>query len=379
MLTRRERLLKTLRGEPVDRPAVCFYEINGLDQDPSNPDPLNIFTDPSWKPLLDLTRERTEIIPRRGLGSLFRAPSPLKAFTTVERWFDEKGRRFVRTTICAGARTLKSLTRHDPDVDTDWTLEHLLKDEDDLEAWLALPHPADPGPLDPQPVLDAEAKVGDAGLVLIDMADPLCHIAGNFDMATFLVLAHAEPELMHRALQRVSEWLLPRVEAAAAALPGRLWRIVGPEYISPPYLQPSFFKSYVTRYDRPVVEAIQRHGGFARIHSHGRLKYILDDIAATGCAALDPIEPPPQGDVELREVRARHGRQMVLFGNLEASDIENLPTDRFRKKIDQALREGTQGEGRGFVLMPSACPYGRKLPELALRNYEAMVEAVERC
>ncbi len=42
-----------------------------------------------------------------------------------------------------------------------------------------------------------------------------------------------------------------------------------------------------------------------------------------------------------------------------------------------ALREGTAGEGRGFVLMPSACPYGRVLPERALVNYRLMVEMTE--
>jgi hypothetical protein len=27
--------------------------------------------------------------------------------------------------------------------------------------------------------------------------------------------------------------------------------------------------------------------------------------------------------------------------------------------------------------MPSACPYGRELPEQALRNYESMIELTE--
>jgi hypothetical protein len=69
---------------------------------------------------------------------------------------------------------------------------------------------------------------------------------------------------------------------------------------------------------------------------------------------------------------------MVLFGNLEASDIENLPTADFERKVLTALREGTAGEGRGFVLLPSACPYGRVLSPLAMKNYEKMVECVER-
>jgi hypothetical protein len=67
---------------------------------------------------------------------------------------------------------------------------------------------------------------------------------------------------------------------------------------------------------------------------------------------------------------------MVLFGNLEASDLENLPSAGFREKVCAALAEGTGG--RGFVLMPSSCPYGRVLTAQALRNYEVMVEEVER-
>ncbi|HAU37881.1 MAG TPA: hypothetical protein DCX07_09220, partial [Phycisphaerales bacterium] len=62
MMTRRERLMRTLHGLSVDRPAVCFYELNGLDENPADDDPFNIYSDPSWKPLLDLTREKTDRI-----------------------------------------------------------------------------------------------------------------------------------------------------------------------------------------------------------------------------------------------------------------------------------------------------------------------------
>jgi hypothetical protein len=68
---------------------------------------------------------------------------------------------------------------------------------------------------------------------------------------------------------------------------------------------------------------------------------------------------------------------MVLFGNLEASDIENMPTEQFERKVKRALAEGSSGDGRGFVLMPSACPYGRKLSSLALTNYEKIIQIVE--
>jgi hypothetical protein len=126
-----------------------------------------------------------------------------------------------------------------------------------------------------------------------------------------------------------------------------------------------------------MVRMIQSQGGFARIHSHGRLRDVLDLIARMEPDGLDPIEPPPQGDVQLSEVRERCGDRLVLFGNIEIADIESLSPDRFQEKVKRALDEGTVGDGRGFVLMPSSSPYGRTISRTTMQNYEAMVRLAE--
>jgi hypothetical protein len=287
------------------------------------------------------------------------------------------GSRFTVREIRIGQRVLTQRSRRDPDINTVWTEEHLLKDADDLRAYLDVPPRAFGGTVVTSHVLADEAALGETGIVMLDTADPLCIAASLFDLGTYTVIAMTEQALFRQLLERIASVLLPRTEAVAAALPGRLWRIYGPEYATPPYLPPTLFDEYVCTYVRPMIAAIQRHGGYARIHSHGRVKEVLDAIAGMGADGLDPIEPPPQGDVELRDVREKYGRQMVLFGNLEVSDIENLPTPLFAEKVKQALKEGTAGSGRGFVLMPSACPYGRELPELTLKNYETIIELVE--
>lgn len=369
--------MATLRGETVDRVPVSFYEINGLDEHSHDPDPFNIYTDPSWGRLIELAREKTDRIVMRGVEFKDAPADPVDARTTWEIRL-EHASRYTRRTVQAGSRQLVSQIRRDPDVATDWEIEHLLKDVDDLKAYLLLPAPVFGGVPEIGPVLQAEAALGDSGIVMIDTPDPLCLAAALFDMATFTLIALTEPGLFHQLLERIDEQLYPRTLAVAQALPGRLWRIYGPEYASPPFLPPALFKEYVVRYDTPMVAAIQGQGGYARIHSHGRLKSILDLIVSTGCKGLDPIEPPPQGDVSLAYVRERCGQDLVLFGNLEASDLENLPTEEFKEKILQALREGTAGSGQGLVLMPSSCPYGRKLTDLAYQNYLAMVEMVEK-
>ena len=57
--------------------------------------------------------------------------------------------------------------------------------------------------------------------------------------------------------------------------------------------------------------------------------------------------------------------------------IETLPPPEFEQVVARSLRDGTAGAGRGFVLMPSSCPYGRVLPGKTLRNYEIMIERIE--
>ncbi|MBU4212090.1 MAG: hypothetical protein KKD33_05865, partial [Verrucomicrobia bacterium] len=333
MMNRRERLMATIRGEAVDRPAVSFYELNGIDQMPESADPFHVYTHPSWRPLIELAREKTDIIlirpvpfvgaddgsreaPERGDADLVwnpRVGSEGTAQQTETHY--ENGNRCITTTLRVPGRVLTMRTRQDPDIHTVWTVEPLLKDIEDFRAWLDLPEHEPFGRPDVSRALEDERRLGEDGIVMIDTPDPLCLVAPLFSMEEYTVLALTEQKLFHWALAKCARQLYPKVEAVAKALPGRLWRIYGPEYASPPYLPPSLFSEYVVQYVGPMVETIHRHGGYARIHSHGKLRQILDFIAATGCMGLDPIEPPPQGDVELAYVQGAMTSRSALCPN----------------------------------------------------------------
>jgi hypothetical protein len=376
MMTRKERLMATLRGEPVDRPAVSFYEIGGWELDPDDPDPFNIYNSPDWRPLIALAEEQTDLIRMLGPDREL-APGSSRAEYFETETYTEQGSRFTRLTLSVAGRTMTSLTRRDPEVATTWTVEHLLKEVDDVSAYLQLPDDVFACTYSVAPLQAAEERLGDAGIVMVDVADPICQVAALFSMQDYTVMALTEPRLFHQLLEKHARHTYPMVEQVAAEFPGHLWRVVGSEYASEPFLPPRLYQEYVVRYTGPMVEAIQRHGGFARIHSHGRLKNILPLIASMGAAGLDPVEPPPQGDMSLFDVRRQYGEQMVLFGNIEASELELLPPDAFEIRVAQAIREGTQGRGRGFVLMPSACPYGRTLGQHVLANYETMIRLAQ--
>jgi uroporphyrinogen-III decarboxylase len=375
MMTRRERLMATLRGEPVDRPAVSFYEIGGWKLDPDDPDPFNVYNSPDWWPLLQLAEEETDLIRMMGPERTPAADNCRDAFFSTETYV-ENGSRMTRQTLTIARRTMTALSRRDPDVSTTWALEYLLEDVHDVKAYLQLPDEVFFYEYGVEAMQAEDEELGDRGIVMVDIADPICHVAPLFSMADYTVFALTEPQLFHQLLEKHAGYLYPMAEQVARQFPGHLWRVVGSEYASEPFLPPRLYEEYVLRYTRPMVEIIRRHGGFARIHSHGRLKNILPHIAAMEADGLDPVEPPPQGDMQLIDVRRAYGQQMVLFGNIEASELETMARAEFEQRAAQALREGTAGTGRGFVLMPSACPYGRQISAEVIANYETMVRLV---
>jgi hypothetical protein len=420
-MTSRERLMATLRGEPVDRPAVNFYEIGGFDVDPADPDEFNVYHDPSWRPLLQLAQERTDLIRMRSAVharswelqmtaqaemqdpqseirnksecsksensrqgpagdsiSGIRASDfpPRSDVMRVDRCVDGPW-HCTRVTMQIGDRTLSSTTRRDPAVDTVWTTEHLLKSVDDLRAYLQLPAEFFAEQIDVTGLIEADREVGDGGIVMVDTEDPICAAASLFRMEDFLTIALTESALLHHLLEKLSHSLYARTERVSEAFPGHLWRIYGPEYAAEPFLPPRLFREYVVRYTEPMVRAIHKHGGFARVHCHGRLHAILDSICAMGADATDPLEPPPQGDVRLAHVRRKYGERLVLFGNIELSDLESMEPTDFERLVAQTLADGTRGQGRGFVLMPSAAPNGRQITARILKNYETMVRLAE--
>ncbi|MBL7189612.1 MAG: hypothetical protein ISS70_25060 [Phycisphaerae bacterium] len=380
MMTRRQRLMATLRGEPVDRPAVNFYEVGGFDVDPSDPDKFNVYNDPSWRPLLELAAEHTDLIrmrsPVKPRSHQIDAGSPLGEFFKTEEYV-EGGCRFRRVTLTIAGRTMTSLTRRSPEVDTIWTIEHLLKNIDDLKAYLELPDEVFAEEIDVQSLIEEDQKLAERGIVMVDTEDPICAAASLFSMADYTVVALTEQRLFHRLLEKLSGHIQTRTEKTAIEFPGHLWRIYGPEYAGEPYLPPHLFAEYVVRYTGPMVETIQKHGGFARVHCHGRIRAVLDYIVEMGATAIDPIEPPPQGDVELAQVHREYGEKLVLFGNIEYADIENTEPARFERIVEKSLSDGTQGRGKGFVLMPSSAPISRKVTPRVLANYETMVRIAD--
>jgi len=372
-MTRKQRLEAVLKGEEVDRPPVSFYDLNGCDQNEDNPDEYNVYSHPSWKHVLKMAREETDHIFLRPM--VFKNPyKDIRTLAECKTVTESNGNCHRYYTLNQGIKTFNWHDLRERDVDTVWNVEHPLKTSDDLESWLDIFEIDESKPIpDITGILHTEDELGESGIVCIDYASPLCEVAEYFSMQDFLVIAMEEQALIHKALELVFHRKIKEVEAFAEAVPGRLWRIYGPEFACSPFLPPKLFKEYAMKYDAPIVDIIRQRGGYPRIHCHGNLKGVLHFIRETGWAAIDPVEPPPQGDVTLREVREALGNDIIIFGNIELNYIETLDEKEFISCVRKALKEGPIN-GRNFVLMTTASPIGRVISPKVTNNYRIMID-----
>ena len=151
-----------------------------------------------------------------------------------------------------------------------------------------------------------------------------------------------------------------------------IFRVCGPEYATPPYLSPDYFYDMVTCYLIEICKEIKKAGGIPRIHSHGKIKKVIDQFAMTEADCLDPVEPPPDGDIELSEVKRLYGEKFCIFGNMELKELEQSNEDRIELLVRESMNAAKGNTG--FVLMPTSAPINVPLSQNAERNYIKMIE-----
>ena len=131
-----------------------------------------------------------------------------------------------------------------------------------------------------------------------------------------------------------------------------MYGYVGPELCIPPLQSPADFDEFVVEYDRKLIDLIHAYDGLVWCHCHGGMARVLDGFLAMGIDVLNPVEPPPMGDVTLAQAKARVGHRITLEGNIEQGEFYRASTSRIRQLVRQAIREGAPGYG--FILCPTS-------------------------
>ncbi len=133
--------------------------------------------------------------------------------------------------------------------------------------------------------------------------------------------------------------------------------------------------AWVREFSLPTIALITRMAKEAGVptmlHSCGKSRLLVEMLAnETDLDCINPLEIPPMGDVDLKEVKAAFGSRLALSGNIHTTEImlRGTPT-AVREACRQAIEDA--GHNGGFLLM-TGDQCGRDTPD---ENLFAFVEA----
>lgn len=374
----RERLLRAMRGEPVDRPPIWLRE--GMEPDiplPAADDfTLGWKADPVYRDLIQYVAPHLERFAGWSAGYFNRFLMVAPEY--VETWPEQPGPtpdvRITRGRIRTPTRDLAFVSEVRRGVNTGWTTEHPVKTLEDLRALFETPFSVDPDRIAAarRNYEVAKKTLGGRGLLRLGLSSPVVMISGAMPFDMFLELSSADPVFMHEMLGELTRRIVEVLDALFADhLLDTTANIGGAEQCTPPIMAPEAFDEYVVPYETPIVARLHRYGVLVNGHCHGKVAHALKGMLEIGYDATDPVEPPPAGDCNLAEARAIVGDRLTLVGNLEFSELEHAGSAHIRQRAREILDAGP----RRLIVGASAGPISAVSRQLA-DNYRVFVDAV---
>lgn len=269
---------------------------------------------------------------------------------------------------------LKWVYEEDEGIFTRWDVHKPVQCVEDVTKLLSVPYefnPPDPSEFEPFRAHRAEMKenaVGGAGIN--SMVAMLCGIMAYELMLEWLM---TEPALIKSLADTWLERTGEKVDWLLAQGVGPFWHFNGVERAAPPMMGPRHWDRWVVPYDGELMRRIKYADPEARIHvhCHGKVRTLLDSFVEMGVDSTDPVEPPPQGNADIVEVKGAYDGKLVFLGNVEFLDMETRQPDEIEALVRRAIEDGGK---KNVILMPSSRPHARP-SDLCLANAERYIEA----
>ena len=306
------------------------------------------------------------------------------AGTYDETVFDEDDSySWIRRTWDTSAGEFHAVTRHRKQEivahDYHWERRYIY----DLSDLLRLVE-ADWVPLRPDKTayLAGVERIGNRGLPVIGLHHPLGWLVRNATMEEVYQWLVLEPKLIHRFLERANQVVADTVESMRTLGMGPYFSVTAHEMLIPPWTGKEIFERFVRPYDQLVNSAVRRGGGHLRAHCHGYCMDYLGTMRDMGIDSIEPLEPPPYGDVDLIRAKATVGDRMLLSGNVISQAFDTMSPEEVEQDVRRAMDAGKPGGGFSLRTTGGGAATGsvKKHEQLlrVLRNIEAYIDAALR-
>lgn len=369
-MTPRERLMRVARNQSVDRvpisPPIAFDPLSWEEKgEATRPE------DPLWTEVARLCAKYCDcLVHIPGVGALFDRRFLLIPARYIERLPDEREGEWIlqRHIVHTPKGDLTTTDKYQPRIATSWYTEPLVKTVDDARALLSVPYEFSAPDL--TPAQEFIKRVGERALTEIGVSTPLVSVSRLMQFDHFLLWCVTERELVHQLITTMQERVRLGLEYVLKAGLGPCFWFGGSEQATPPMMGLKMYDEFVVRYDAPLFDLVHQYGGLVHVHCHGKVRGILDRLLDMGADMLDPVEPPPDGDVTMQEARQLTEGRITLMGNIEVRELEFASVSRIRELVRTAI----SGAGDRMILYPSATPISKLTPRYR-DNAIAYIEA----
>ena len=351
-LSCRERILRTIRGEKVDRvpifPPIPWNPWMLIEQRPVT----GLYAEPNYQIVADLVEEHCDSFCRsRTLGGMFDRRFmliPPENISVASR--EIVGDRTVVTyRVTTPKGDLRSVEETVQGIQTTYYTEPLLKDKSDVEKIFSVPFRFDKPDL--KTFFDEREKIGDRAVMEVGISTPLVSTSRMFDFTQFLEWCLTERATIVKLLATHLERIYVKLEYLLQNGVGPCFWFGGSEQATPPMMSNQMYDDFVVRYDSQLFDLVHKYGGLVHVHCHGKVNTVFERIIDMGVDMLDPMEPPPDGDLEIGEAKLRANGRITLMGNIEIRDLDFATPGEIAAKVKHAINDGGK---KHFMLYPCA-------------------------
>lgn len=377
LITGRERILKTIKGEKTDRVPICpfiYYNLIYEHYDVETPN-FYEFQNPSD---FDVIKKTIDVHEYYGFDIIHRLGSVWNAYDVVsegENWTVKREKTFNGGGGCEITRIrtpekelkqVKEFARSSKYLIVESISEHFIKTPEDLTQFIKY-QPEDIS-LDCSSITRTRKVLGEKGVT--------CAFSkGAFNMLNLfrklddlLMDPYVDEGFFREMIRYFTERLKRTCKLFIAA--GAELIFYGANMANGTTFGPENFKKYVLEYEKDFLEFIRNQGAYSLYHNCGDAKSLLDVYRELPFDAYETLTPPPFGDMIFEEALEKFNKNVTLLGNIDQVDFLKTATPG---EVYGRVKEIVQkGKARGRFILSTSDYIFENTP---LENIKAFVDA----
>lgn len=246
-----------------------------------------------------------------------------------------------------------------------WTLEHPLKEEKDIELLRYRPDPED---MDTSKIEELVKKVGGRAFIFLGIPSPWHEACSMRGLDTMIFDMYDRPEWVKELLSIYRDY---SVKLARKLAKTGIDCLMLNESSGGFGISRDMFEEFLYPVDRDIIQEINRGGVLSNFHICGKCNNLLELMADSGATCIEPLAPPDySGDIELADAKRRVGDKVGLWGGFKERLLTESP-EEVKKEAIRCLDAASAGGG--YVLRGAGQIYDAKIDNLKLL-YDVVTE-----